>query len=207
MIRNVYIVDDDDLIRTTLTRLLMVDWALVCRGYASGDLFLAEAPELESGVVLLDFRMPGSDGADVLRAMQEMPAHKFAVIVATGEGDTPLAVKMMKLGAVDFIEKPYEVDALKQVVDAAFTHLAQDQSAANHVSAAQAKIADLSPRERDVLVGLIAGQANKVIAHTLDISPRTVEVYRANLMDKLSVTSLPAALRIAFTAGLIPLAF
>jgi len=184
----------------------MVDWALVCRGFASGDLFLAEAPDLASGVVLLDFRMPGSDGADVLSALGTMP-DKFAVIVATGEGDIKLAVTMMKLGAVDFIEKPYEIDALMQGVDAAFIHLARDQSAANQVSAAQAKIAGLSPRERDVLVGLIAGQANKVIAHNLDISPRTVEVYRSNLMDKLAVSSLPAALRIAFTAGLIPLAF
>ncbi len=207
MIRNVYIVDDDDLVCAATTRLLALDWALAVRSFASGDLFLAEAPRLDAGVVLLDFRMPGSNGVDVLNAVRTMHTNKFAIIVATGEGDTKLAVQVMKLGAIDFIEKPYEVDALLGVVNAGFIHLAQGQDAAESADSARAKIASLTPRERDVLEGLIEGQANKVIGHNLDISPRTVEVYRSNLMGKLDVRSLPAALRVAFTAGVIPLAF
>jgi two-component system, LuxR family, response regulator FixJ len=207
MIRNVYIVDDDDLVCAATTRLLALDWALAVRSFASGDRFLAEAPRLDPGVVLLDFRMPGASGVDVLNALREIPVKKFAVIVATGEGDTQLAVQVMKLGAIDFIEKPYDVDTLLGVVNAGFVHLVEGQEASEHTDIARAKIETLTPRERDVLAGLIDGKANKVIAYNLDISPRTVEVYRSNLMDKLSVSSLPAALRIAFTAGMIPLAF
>jgi two-component system response regulator FixJ len=205
MLRNIYIVDDDDLVRFSLVSLLSLQPDLVVRSFASGDLFLADTPTLDVGVVLLDFRMPGSSGLDVLGALREMPSKKFAIIVATGEGDTGLAVQVMKLGAIDFIEKPYEVDALLGAVDVAFAHLAQSQGAAESTARARAQIAALSPRERDVLAGMIEGQASKVIGYNLDLSPRTVEVYRANLMDKLAVRSLSAALRIAFTAGMIPL--
>jgi two-component system response regulator FixJ len=147
-----------------------------------------------------------SASADPLRP-PGIPGKKFAVIVATGEGDTQLAVQVMKLGAIDFIEKPYDPDTLHAMVNAGFVHLAQGQEAGEHADIARAKIAALTPRERDVLAGLVEGKANKIIAHNLDISPRTVEVYRSNLMDKLAVKSLPAALRVAFTAGMIPLAF
>ncbi|MES2444744.1 MAG: response regulator [Pseudomonadota bacterium] len=206
MIRNVYIVDDDDLVRDATFRLLSLDWAFAIRSFASGDLFLAAAPQLESGVVLLDFRMPGPSGVDVLNALREMPSQKFATIVVTGEGDIQLAVQVMKLGAIDFIEKPYEAEGLIAVVNAGFARLAQDRSAIENANDARAKIAGLSPREREVLAGLIEGNANKVIGYNLDISPRTVEVYRAHLMTKLAVNSLPAALRIAFLAGMVPLA-
>jgi two-component system response regulator FixJ len=206
MIRNIYIVDDDDLIRGAIFRILSLDWAFAIRSFASGDLFLADAPRLDPGVVLLDFRMPGSSGVDVLNALRQMPSKKFATIVATGEGDTQLAVQVMKLGAIDFIEKPYEVDKLLGVVNAGFVHLAQDKDATENIENARAKIAGLSPRERDVLAGMIDGKANKVIGYDLAISPRTVEIYRANLMSKLAVRSLSEALRIAFTAGMIPIA-
>jgi two-component system response regulator FixJ len=205
MIRNIYIVDDDDLVRSSLFSLMSLQSDLVVQSFASGDLFLAAASHVEPGVVLLDFRMPGASGVDVLDALGEKLPKKFATIVATGEGDTQLAVQVMKLGAVDFIEKPYEVDTLLLAVDAAFAHFAQGRDAAESVDNARAKIAGLSPRERDVLVGMIDGQANKVIGYNLDISPRTVEIYRANMMSKLSARSLPAVLRIAFAAGIVPL--
>lgn len=206
MIQNIYIVDDDDLVRSSIFSLLSFQSNRAVQSFASGDLFLRAAPDLDPGVVLLDFRMPGLNGVDVLNALREMPSKRFATVVATGEGDTQLAVQMMKLGAVDFLEKPYEGDALFGVVDAAFAHLSQDQGGADRLNTARSKVAGLSPRERDVLVGLIDGQANKVIAHNLEISPRTVEIYRANLMSKLAVTTLSQALRIAFTAGMLPIA-
>lgn len=206
MTQNVYIVDDDDLVRAALFTLLSMQENLIVRSFASGDLFLAAASQLEAGVVLLDFRMAGSSGVDVLNALRKTSPTKFATIVATGEGDTQLAVQVMKLGAIDFIEKPYEADGLLGAVNAAFAHLFQDRGAAENADNARTKIAALSPRERDVLAGMIEGQANKVIGHNLEISPRTVEIYRANLMTKLSVRSLSGALRIAFTAGMVPIA-
>jgi two-component system response regulator FixJ len=161
-------------------------------------------PHLDPGVVLLDFHMPGTNGIDVLAALRKNHGSKFATIMLTGEGNVTLAVQAMKAGALDFIEKPYDVTTLLDVVDTAFTRLEQENVALEHSAGARARIGALSPRERDVLMGLIEGRANKVIAYELDISPRTVEVYRAKLMTKLDVRSLPEALRIAFAAGLIP---
>ena len=133
--------------------------------------------------------------------VQRIPA---GAIILTGQGNVTLAVKAMKAGALDFIEKPYEADFLLRIVDAAFSRLEQDSEEAARVDAAKALIDKLSPRETDVLKGLIEGRSNKIIAYELDISPRTVEIYRANLMEKLEVRSLSEALRIAFAAGLFP---
>ena len=202
MTRTIYIVDDDDAVRASLHSLLSVRSDLVIRTYRSGDAFLAEAEELDPGVLLLDFHMPGSTGLDVLRAMQGNS--RFVAIILTGQGNVGLAVQAMKAGALDFIEKPYEADQLMMIIDTAFSRLEEDTESAARVDAAKGKIAKLSPRETDVLKGLIEGRANKVIAYDLDISPRTVEIYRANLMDKLEVRSLSEALRIAFAAGLFP---
>ncbi|MEI9852298.1 MAG: response regulator [Sphingomonas sp.] len=202
MTRTIYIVDDDDAVRASLHSLLSVRTGLLIRGYRSGEAFLEEAPELDPGVLLLDFHMPGATGLDVLEAIRG--DGKFAAIILTGRGNVSLAVQAMKAGALDFIEKPYEAEFLMQLVESAFSQFEQDSEAAARVDAAKGKIARLSPRESDVLMGLIEGQANKVIAYNLDISPRTVEIYRANLMEKLEVRSLSEALRIAFAAGLIP---
>ena len=202
MTKTIYIVDDDDAVRASLHSLLSVRSDLVIRSYRSGDAFLAEARELDSGVLLLDFHMPGSTGLDVLNALDE--TGPFVPIVLTGQGNVTLAVQAMKAGAIDFIEKPYEATQLLSVVENAFLRLAEDSSAAARVDQATAKIAKLSPRETDVLKGLIEGRSNKVIAYELDISPRTVEIYRANLMEKLEVRSLSEALRVAFAAGLFP---
>lgn len=204
MTRNIYLVDDDDAVRASLHSLLSLQSDLVVRSFRSGDRFLEEASTLDAGVVLLDFHMPGANGIEVLTALQQWDPKKFASVILTGEGNVGPAVQAMKAGALDFIEKPYEAGTLLSTVDAAFSRLAQDSASAAHIEQAQAKIGGLSPRERDVLMGLIEGRANKVIAYELDISPRTVEIYRANLMTKLGVRSLPEALRIAFAAGLIP---
>ncbi|MCW3847437.1 response regulator [Sphingomonas sp. LB-2] len=202
MTRTIYIVDDDDAVRASLHSLLSVRADLVIRSYRSGDAFLAEAKELDSGVLLLDFHMPGASGLDVLHTLDGNGT--FVPIILTGQGNVGLAVQAMKAGALDFIEKPYEADQLMQVVDGAFARLEADTDAAARVDQASAKIARLSPRETDVLKGLIEGRSNKVIAYELDISPRTVEIYRANLMEKLEVRSLSEALRVAFAAGLFP---
>lgn len=202
MIRTIYIVDDDDAVRASLHSLLSVRSDMIIRSYRSGDAFLAEARELDSGVLLLDFHMPGASGLDVLHALEGTTT--FVPIILTGQGNVTLAVQAMKAGALDFIEKPYEADQLLQVVESAFSRLEADSDAAARVDQATAKIARLSPRETDVLKGLIEGRSNKVIAYELDISPRTVEIYRANLMEKLEVRSLSEALRVAFAAGLFP---
>jgi two-component system response regulator FixJ len=202
MTRTIYIVDDDDAVRASLHSLLSVRGDLVIRSYRSGDAFLEEADDLDPGVLLLDFHMPGSTGLDVLNVVGDRAT--FAAIILTGQGNVGLAVQAMKAGALDFIEKPYEADQLMQVIDTAFSRLEQNSDAAARIDTAKTKIAKLSPRECDVLMGLIEGRSNKVIAYELDISPRTVEIYRANLMEKLEVRSLSEALRVAFAAGLIP---
>lgn len=202
MTKTIYIVDDDDAVRASLHSLLSVQPDLIVRGYRSGDAFLEEASELDPGVVLLDFHMPGSSGLDVLTALNRDV--KFVPIILTGQGNVTLAVQAMKAGALDFVEKPYDARTLMDVVAHAFAQLEQGGEAEARVRAAKAKIGLLSPRETDTLKGLIEGRSNKIIAYELDISPRTVEIYRANLMEKLEVRSLSEALRIAFAAGMVP---
>lgn len=206
MTRSIHLVDDDEAVRASLHALLSLRGDLIVRSFRTGDQFLADAPNLDPGVVLLDFHMPGTNGLEVLAALRKGSPGKFATVMLTGEGNISLAVEAMKAGALDFIEKPYDATTLLDVVDSAFARLEEEHVAQGHSATARAKIGALSPRERDVLTGLIEGRANKVIAYELDISPRTVEVYRANLMSKLNVRSLPEALRIAFAAGLIPTA-
>lgn len=203
MTRTIHIVDDDQDMRLSLHQLLSLRSDLLIRSFKSGDAFLAALPELESGVILLDMNMPGSSGLDVLQALRNAPTRLLAIIL-TGQGNILLATQAMKAGAFDFLEKPYQFQALTEVIEAAYARLEQDAAAAARTSSAKKRIARLSARELDVLRGLIEGQSNKVIAHALDISPRTVEIYRANLMTKLDVRSLSEALRVSFAAGLFP---
>ncbi|MES2096747.1 MAG: response regulator [Pseudomonadota bacterium] len=204
MTRSIYLVDDDDAVRASLHSLLSLRSDLVIRNFRSGDLFLAQAAELDPGALLLDYHMPGTHGLDVLRQVNSACPDKFTTVILTGEGNIELAVQAMKAGALDFLEKPYNADALLAVVDHAFNRIENSAGAAAQTDQAKARIAALSPRERDVLMGLIEGRSNKTIAYNLTISPRTVEIYRANLMTKLGVRSLSEALRIAFAAGIIP---
>lgn len=201
--RNLYIVDDDDVVRASLQSLMATRAAIAIYGFGSGDAFLEVVGELDAGCLLLDLHMPGTSGLDVLRTIstRELP---FKTIILTGQGDITLAVQAMKAGAMDFLEKPCDHHSLFKSVDLAFAQLERSAIETARINDARLKLASLSPRELDVLKGLIDGRSNKVIAHDLDISPRTVEIYRAKLMEKLDVRSLSEALRIAFAAGLLP---
>lgn len=203
MIRNIYLIDDDDAVRASLHGLLSLRSDLVVRNFRSGDQFLERAPELESGVLLLDYHMPGRNGLEVLEQLGSSSHGRFLTIILTGEGNIDVAVQAMKAGALDFLEKPYKADALLETIDKAFDRMEHESAGSAQIESARAKVDVLSPRERDVLTGLIEGRSNKVIAYNLSISPRTVEIYRANLMTKMGVRSLSEALRVAFAAGLI----
>ncbi|GAB5350150.1 response regulator transcription factor [Alteriqipengyuania sp. 357] len=199
--RNIYIVDDDPIIRSELYSLLSIYPDTMLRSFASGDDFIAECEGLQPSVILLDMNMPGASGLDVLGAIRDRP--ELLPIVITGAGDTQLAVQAMKAGATDFLEKPCEPRALLKTIDLAFETLEETEQVIARTEQARDKLSRLSARERDVLEGLIEGKSNKIIGYELDISPRTVEVYRGKMMDKLEVQSLSEALRVAFAAGLV----
>jgi len=198
--RMIHIVDDEEAIRRSAGFMLKTSGYAVST-YASGDAFLQEARDAEPGCVLLDVRMPGMDGLEVQKAMAERGI-AMPVVVLTGHGDITVAVRAMKSGAVDFIEKPFEKAVLLTAITAAFERLDDASARAARAGDAAIAIAALTSREQDVLRGLAQGLPNKTIAFDLAISPRTVEVHRANLMAKLQVRSLSEALRIAFAAGL-----
>jgi two-component system response regulator FixJ len=199
--RIIHLIDDDDAVRRSAGFMLRTSGFEV-HAYASGVEFLAEVKRAEPGCILLDVRMPEMDGLEV-QAELNARGVTMPVIVLTGHGDITTAIAAMKGGASDFIEKPFEKEVLLQAIDAAFARLAQGSRAAGIAHDARVRINALTQREQDVLRGLVSGKPNKVIAFDLGISPRTVEVYRANLMGKLGVRSLSEALRIAFAAGLI----
>ena len=197
--QSVYIVDDDQAVRQSLHGLLSERPNLVIRVFASGDAFLDNIEPSDGGVLLLDFQMPGRNGIEVMRELQGRSA-KFLTIMLTGQGDISLAVQAMKAGATDFLEKPYDPHHLLNLLDEAFARFSETSGIAERREQARERISRLSPREHEVLMGLIEGRPNKVIAHQLDLSPRTVEIYRANMMEKLDVSSLSEALRLAYAA-------
>ncbi len=201
--RQVYVVDDDDALRHSVEVLLDAAGGFATTSFASGEAFLARLPEIGAGCVLLDLNMPGIDGLEVLRRLQKID-DRFETILLTGQGDIAIAVEAMKAGAIDFIEKPYDNRMLLSALRSGFARIEDREKEASAIQTARDNIDRLTPRERDVLLGLIDGKANKIIAYELDISPRTVEIYRANLMDKLGVRSVAEAVRIAFAAGLVP---
>jgi two-component system response regulator FixJ len=196
----VHIIDDEDAIRRSASFMLKTS-GFAMKTWASGVEFLKEARELETGCVLLDVRMPGMDGLTVQRTMAEQGI-AMPVIILTGHGDIAIAVQAMKAGAVDFLEKPFERERLLVAIEAAYDRIQNAETSARRTAEAEILIAGLTAREQDVLRGLADGLPNKTIAYDLGISPRTVEVHRANLMTKLNVRSLSEALRIAFAAGL-----
>lgn len=196
----VHIVDDEAAIRKSLSFLLKSSrYRVQC--WQSGTAFLKEVSRAESACVLLDMRMPEIDGLEV-QAQMATRGIGLPVIVLTGHGDVSLAVRAMKAGAIDFLEKPFDRQKLLDAIGRAFARLADTEVRRDQMAAAQIQIAALTSRERDVLEGLAYGYPNKTIAFDLGISPRTVEVHRANLMAKLEVTNFADALRIAFAAGL-----
>jgi two-component system response regulator FixJ len=168
--QSVYIVDDDQAVRQSLHGLLSERPNLVIRVFASGDAFLDNIEASDGGVLLLDFQMPGRNGIEVMRAIQERSG-KFLTIMLTGQGDISLAVQAMKAGATDFLEKPYDPHHLLNLLDEAFARFSETSGIAQRREQARERIARLSPREHEVLMGLIEGRPNKVIAHQLDLSP------------------------------------
>jgi two-component system response regulator FixJ len=195
----VHIVDDDDAVRQSLAFMLSAA-GLPVRLYDSASSFLAGLSAPQSGCLITDIRMPGMSGIELLKTLREK-SFSMPAIVITGHGDVPLAVEAMKAGAVDFIEKPFEEEAILTAVRRALEHGLDENGDGNVVAA---KLATLSERERQVLEGLVAGHPNKTIAYGLGISPRTVEVYRANLMAKMQAKSLSELIRMAILANVKP---
>jgi two-component system, LuxR family, response regulator FixJ len=194
----VHIVDDDDGVRRSAAFMLKHAGYRV-ESYVSGVAFLKEVKAAERGCVLLDVRMPEMDGLEVQQEMGKRGID-MPVVILTGHGDVAVAVKAMRAGAVNFIEKPYEKEALLHAIEEAYARLDRSYDKDLKAGEAQVRLASLTGRERDVLDGLVSGYPNKTIAYDLGISPRTVEIYRANMMEKLRVRSLSEALRIAFIA-------
>jgi two-component system response regulator FixJ len=193
----IHLVDDDGAIRRSVSFMLKTSGYEV-RTYESGVELLKSLP-LESGCVLLDIRMPGMDGLQV-QAELASKGVSLPVVIMTGHGDVTLAVQAMKAGAVDFIEKPFEKTVLLEAINHAFDRLRRSRESRSCAETANTKLNVLTPREREVLEGLAKGLPNKTIAFDLGISPRTIEIHRANLMAKLGVRSLSEALRIIFAA-------
>lgn len=195
----VHVIDDDEAVRASLAFLLeMAD--LSARTYSSAPEFLLVAPTLSSGCIVTDVRMPDMNGLELVRRLRDMEI-KLPVIVITGHADVPLAVEAMRAGVVDFLEKPFDDTLLIAAIRSA---LGAQSKASQHSEAREKfqKLFDsLSGREREVLQGVIAGKLNKVIAFELGISPRTVEVYRANVMSKTGAHGLSELVRLALIAG------
>jgi two-component system response regulator FixJ len=198
----VYVIDDDEAIRRSLTFLLRTAGLLV-RTYANGDEFLREAGQLPPGCVITDVRMPEMDGLELVRRLKEAGL-PMTPIVITGHGDIPLAVEAMKMGAADFLEKPFRDDLLLEAVDRALrvTASPRDSSAEGADLRYVEAFAGLSPREREVLGAVILGKTNKMIARDFQISPRTVEVHRAKVMTKTGARTLSDLVRMSLLAKL-----
>ena len=197
-LRLVHLVDDDEAIRRSVGFMLKTSGYHV-RSYESGVELLKGAPNLEPGCILLDIRMPGMDGLGVQAALKDKGV-SLPVIIMTGHGDVSLAVQAMKAGSVDFIEKPFEKAVLLSAIEHGVERLKRSAANQDRADEAAVRLQALTPREREVLDGLAKGLPNKTIAYDLGISPRTVEIHRANVMSKLGVRSLSEALRIAFAA-------
>ena len=197
-LRLVHLVDDDAAIRRSVGFMLKTSGYHV-RSYESGVELLKGAPNLEPGCILLDIRMPGMDGLGVQAALKDKGV-SLPVIIMTGHGDVSLAVQAMKAGSVDFIEKPFEKAVLLSAIEHGVERLKRSAANQDRADEAAVRLQALTPREREVLDGLAKGLPNKTIAYDLGISPRTVEIHRANVMSKLGVRSLSEALRIAFAA-------
>jgi len=197
----VHVIDDDDAVRESLEFLLRTA-RLEVRTYESAAAFLRILPRVEVGCIITDVRMPELSGIDLLKRLNELDV-RVPVIVITGHGDVPLAVEAMKFGAVDFFEKPFDDEALVAAVRSALDRRKDDSKRKAEVSLINSRLTELSNRERQVLEGLVAGRPNKVIAYDLGISPRTVEIYRANLMTKMQASSLSDLVRMAIVAGIL----
>ena len=200
----IYVVDDDPALLESAA-LLLGPRGYVVKKFRSGVSFLSQVTEAEAepGCVLLDVGLPELTGMEVLKRLGAL-GQRFAVVMLTGVGDVALAVRAMKSGAVDFIEKPCSYDALLAAVRESFDRLESVAADEQAVEDARGRVAHLSVREREVLRRLLSGWPNKVIAYQMGLSTRTVEMHRANIMDKLKARGLPMAVRMGLAAGLEP---
>lgn len=197
----VHVIDDDAAVRDSIAFLLETA-ELSVRTYDSALAFL-EDDQRPVGCIVTDVRMPGMTGIELARRLRDSGSGE-PVIVITGHADVPLAIEAMRAGVVDFIEKPFDDEVLLTAIWRVVEHASQTSSAETERRELGRRLDSLSARERDVLEGLVRGQANKVIAFDLGISPRTVEVYRANVMTKMQASSLSELVRMALTAGHSP---
>jgi two-component system response regulator FixJ len=195
----VHVVDDDPAVRGAIVA-LVASAGLTVRAFPSAVAFLAELEGAQAGCVITDVQMPGMTGLELLAQLAPR-SRDFAVIVLTGLADVPMAVEALKTGASDFIEKPFDGEQLLAAVETALNRRAAENVRAGSQSESAKRLASLSPRERDVLRGLVKGSTTKEIARELDISPRTVETYRAGIMGKTRANSLSELVRIALSAG------
>lgn len=195
----VHVIDDDEAVRVSLAFLLEMS-DLPAKTYGSAPEFLEVAESLTSGCIVTDVRMPDMSGLDLVRRLKERGV-TLPVIVITGHGDVPLAVEAMRAGVLDFLEKPFDDEALLTSIRSALSVAPKAAQQDTERARFEQMLATLSGREREVLQGVIAGKLNKVIAHELGISPRTVEVYRANVMSKTGAHGLSELVRIALLAG------
>jgi two-component system, LuxR family, response regulator FixJ len=195
----VHVVDDDEAVRQSL-QFLLESAGMAVQTHDSAAAFLKVVREVEAGCVITDVRMPEVSGVDLLRRLRELKLD-LPVIVITGHGDIPLAVEAMKIGAADFFEKPFDDEMLLTSVRTALDRRGRHAQQQAQRAEIEERLASLSNREREVLKGLVAGQANKQIAFELGISPRTIEIYRANLMTKMKAASLSDVVRMALVAG------
>ncbi len=195
----VHVIDDDVDVRQSLAFLLSTA-GLAVRVHESAVAFLAALPTVQDGCIVTDVRMPGMDGLELQRRLRENKIG-LPVIVMTGHGDVALAVEAMKAGAVDFIEKPFDDEILLGAIRTALVRHAEAAENETRRTQIRARLDMLSEREREVLDGLVAGKANKIIAYDLGISARTVEVYRANVMTKMQADSLSELVRMVLLDG------
>jgi two-component system response regulator FixJ len=191
---SVFVIEDDDAVRDSLLTLLRSE-GVKARGFVSGADFFDRLPEVDSACVITDVRMPDMDGGEVVRRLAEQKGHAWPVIVITGHAEVPMAVQMMKAGVVDFIEKPFDPIRLIEAVRGCFGLMSDRQNQQEKAQLVEGRLATLTQRESQVFEALVQGKSNKEVAIDLEISPRTVEIFRAKVMTKMQAENLSALVR------------